>query len=65
VSAPTQPTGLASRVLVYELAALGDAPFPGIPGCLVPSSTAAAMVCERRRDGDRIREVLTRAGVSL
>ncbi len=59
------PTGLASRVMVYELAALGEMPFPGIPGCLIPSSTAAAMVCERRRDGDRIREVLRVAEVSL
>lgn len=63
--APAQPTGLASRVMVYELAALGEMPFPGIPGCLIPSSTAAAMVCERRRDGDRIREVLRVAEVSL
>lgn len=59
------PTGLASRVAVYELAALGLVPFPGIPGCLVPSATAAAMVIDRRRDGDRLRAVLSLAGVSL
>lgn len=59
------PTGLASRVAVYELAALGDAPFPGIPGCTVPSATAADMALTRRRDGDRLRAVLSLAGVSL
>lgn len=64
MSAPA-PTGLASRVMVYELAALGELPFPGIPGCMVPSATAAAMAVERRRDGDRIRAVLHLAGVSL
>ena len=60
-----QPTGLASRVAVYELAALGEAPVPGLPGCTVPSSVAADMVLCRRRDERQLRAVLSLAGVSL
>lgn len=60
-----QPTGLASRVAVYELAALGDAPVPGIPGCTVPSSVAADMALCRRRDERHLRAVLSLAGVLL
>jgi len=67
VSAPARPiAGLASRVAVYEMAALGDAPGrPDLPGCEISGATIAAMAVERRRDGDRIREVLSAAGVSL
>lgn len=58
-------TGLASRVAIYELVALGDAPFPGIPGCCIPAATAAEMAMERRRDGEQLRRVLRAAEVSL
>ncbi len=59
-------SGLASRVRVYEVAALGDAPaFPHLAGCCITGAQVADMAIERRRDGDELLRVLRAAEVSL
>lgn len=66
MSAARSSAGLASRVAVYEMAALGEQPGrPDLPGCEISGATIAAMAVERRRDGDRLCEVLRVAEVSL
>ena len=59
-------TGLADRIRVYEVAALGAAPaFPELVGCAIDGATAADMAITRRRGGAELRRVLRLAEGSL